>query len=346
MDADTTLFLFLPAEADGPLLWARAEGGRITGEGPDWQGDAGVACVIAIAPVRDMGVAQVDLPDLAPAQAAAAARLALADRIALGGQAVHLVAEGGRAVWLPVAQMEAWLARLGTRPEHIIPAAALFTPQQGAFRFSTGVETLVVTAGAVWADEPTLTAAMAPEGVEDVSPERVAAALLSAADAPSLDLLSGAYGPKRSWGFAAPAWKRAALLTGALLGVSLMIPLAQAWSVHRSAAKLEREAEALARKAFPGTPDPLMALATKGATRGQFTRHYAMVAEVIAATPGSELGTLTLRPDGTLDVAVRAPDRAALQSIATRIGAQGMAVVVGAEATVQGKVSANMQVTG
>ncbi len=348
MQERETLFLFLPAVPGAAIGWARAVEGRFVAHGRDWAADgydAGNTRQIALAPVAITGMAQVNLPALAPMQAAAAARLALADRLVLTEAPVLLgvaQGEGPRAAcWVDAAWLEAtqstW-GEAGLAPHALIPACTLLRPAPGQiFRYRVGDETLCVAQDAAWRDEPVLTAAMG--AVQDVETASAEAASLVAADDPPCDLL--AVTAQRGRGRMADAGRAIAALLLALLIVSALIPVARAYAQHRAAVWLEAEAAQLARRAFPDAADPLAALGQ--GTGGGIARGYAALAQAVEAVPAAELAALSYAPAG-LQARVRLADGAARDALLRQLRSAGYETRIEGETREQGRLMLSIRV--
>lgn len=332
------LILFLPADG-GALAPGSIDGhhGR----------------VVAIAPVAACGMAHVDLPALAPAQAAAAARLQLADRLSLEAEPVHLVVADGNGLrpvcWVAERLMRVWqdqLAALELVPDAIIPAALVMPPPpEGAVRFVLGGETLVAAGPSVWRDDPVLTSALTAAAPVTLDADESADALRAAAASPPLNLLSGAFAQRKGWRSDGQAVRMIALLLAALILVSLLIPVAQAWSIHRAADRLEAQARQIARARFPEAADPL--LAARQTRAGAFPARYAALAAAIETSSGAELAGLSFTREGVMDARVRVgAGAAARDAFISQLSGNGLQARLLSQAPEQGRNLLSLRLEG
>lgn len=345
MSIGDTLFLFLPADQEAPLAWLRATDGAVTTRGIAWQEEPDArsgARVIGIVPASHCGFARIDLPALAPAQAAAAARLALADRIGLTEGEAQVSVEPGtgdrRMAWASSAWVRGWLDRLaalGLAPDALIPASVLVRPEPGqCMRLALPGETLCVAREAAWPDDGLLTPAMGLP-VVDLAKEDLEAALLAAAADPAINLLAGQFAPRRSWLEPLALWKQVAGMTAALLLLIMLVPVARAWMAHRAASALELQALERARRIDPAARDP-QAVAAFGQRR--FSDGYARLAAAISETMGAELASLSQTRGAPLSASVRVADAAMRDALIARLNDHGLGAQRSAESVEQGRL--------
>ena len=114
--------------------WLRLEGPVVTARGDGWAtvpAPADGAEVVAVVPGDAVVLHWVELPDLAPAQMAAAARMLAADVSAAPVETVHVAAgKAGEDGFRPLALVDRglmahWLAQLaegGIEADHVVPA--------------------------------------------------------------------------------------------------------------------------------------------------------------------------------------------------------------------------------
>lgn len=323
------------------------------GEGVTPLGPAGhPARIVAIAPASVCGMALIDLPVLAPAQAAAAARLALADRLALEAEAVHLVVaqgEGPRpACWVAERKMRRWLALLDEaelKPDAIVPANGIAALLPGdPVRLMLATEPLVASRGLIWRDDPVVTAALVEGPVADLGDAETQDLLGRLAEAPPVDFLSGPFAPRVGWRSALPQLRQIAGLAAGVALLSALIPVAQAWSIHRAAERIETAARAAARVALPDAPDPMAALAQMRG--GHFLAHYAVLTQVIESQAGTELAALSLSRDGALDARIRVGTGAPRAALLAALAAQGLSPRVIREQAEQGRLLLSLRLEG
>ncbi|ABF52046.1 General secretion pathway L [Sphingopyxis alaskensis RB2256] len=347
--------------AAAPAAWLRIDDGVVVDSGQDdgwvadWekQGDDGPDDrLIALAPAADVPLRWFHYPDAAPAQAAAAARID-ALKASLGDAAgLHVVAgqptEMGQAVPVAVTTHAAmtgwtgWLAARGLTAAAIIPAAAALPPPEADSLWSAelGGERIIRSADRAWASDPELDPLIA--GNHDVAPldaEAMREALLLTLAAPPLDLLSGAWKPKRRWAVDPAMLRLAKRLAIALVAVSVAIPIVYALRLTADTSRADDAVVAMATRAGVTASDASAAeteidrrLATAGGGPLAFSVPASALYDAMRDAPGVSLKNLSHRTDGTLTTTLAAPRvddinqvLLALQARGYRITAQPMA---------------------
>jgi general secretion pathway protein L len=127
------LLLLAPHPTDQPH-WQRRAGARIIAQGQGLPpADPAVPLIVAV-PGEAVALHWLDLPELAPAQAAAAARLLLGDRLAEADPHISIAAGSGPRPVAVVARaaMAGWLAEL---------AGAGLTPNRAGARTAAAAST-------------------------------------------------------------------------------------------------------------------------------------------------------------------------------------------------------------
>ena len=136
---------------DAEAHWLRLEDGEIVARGDQ----AGLLAAsdgetrLLVAPARDVSLHALDLPNLAPAQARAAAQLALAEKSLLPADQLHIScgAQGEDSPARTIAlvsciQMQAWIEAFD--PDVIVPAPLLLPqPDEGYVRAILGDEVVL-----------------------------------------------------------------------------------------------------------------------------------------------------------------------------------------------------------
>jgi len=349
MQTDDALILFLPVDPAGPLAWVRVSEGRIIARGDDWGFAEAPARVLGVAPAQSTSMITLDLPALAPAQAARAAQMALGDWRSIGPGEQQFVVEPGagrrRTIWVDAHLLRSWQARLAEAGLHVKAIVAALTiiplPAAGWVRYRAGPSVCVLGMGGGWSDDDVLTKAMGASDAVMLDDATVEAALIAALDDPPLNLLSGRFGPRSGWSDLA-SWRWVAGLALAVLLVSALIPLARAYALHRAAARLESEALGYARQADPQAADPLQTL-QKGAGSA-FSARYAALAAALSAVNGAELSSLTLTPGGVIEARVRVAHQGELSALLTRLSAGGLVVAADPPTQEQGRLSVPLRV--
>ena len=188
-----------------------------------------------------------------------------------------------------------------------MPASLAILPssdREQALALPVGDETVVRGRRLAVAVEAELAAVMA----RDLSlhredrPEIVERLLLQAAAAPSINLLPRT-AARASGGWR--EWRLTAALGAMLLVSPLLFLAADAWRHDRAASRMERESQALARRAWPDMApgaDPAAEAARRlagDASRGGFSRVASALFAAVEQVEGAELDALFLDPDGT-----------------------------------------------
>ncbi len=259
---------------------------------------------------------------LAPAQAAAAARLMLADASAEGLGDMHVAVGNAERELTPVAlvpnaRMEEWTEG---DPDMIVPAPLLLrAPGEGLVRRDAGAVPDYRGAAASFSVEPEIAGLLVGEApVRVVDEAEFEAGLAAALAPPVLNLRQGAWARRRQWKVDASSARRVGWLVLALAVLSLVLLLAQTMRYSSAASALEDEAAALGARA-PG-----------GDARPGFTPLASVLFGAIQAVPNVELARLDYRADGTLVATVTVDTPATLQALRRQIETGGLQVQEGA----------------
>jgi general secretion pathway protein L len=374
-----TLILWLPPvtaladETAARPAWLRVDDGVIVDSGQDdgwidaWerpQDDAADDRLIALAPAADVPLRWHHYPDAAPAQAAAAARLdALKDSLG-EASALHIVAgqpaEAGQAVPVAVtthAAMTAWtgwLAAQGLSPDAILPAAATVPPPEAdtLWAAEVGEETIVRTADRAFLSNPELDPLMAGDRtIAPLDAARMREALLLSLAAPPLDLLSGAWKPKRNWAVDPALLRLAKRLLIALLVVSLMVPVVHAIRLMSDSSRADEATVEIAKKAGIAAPDAEAAeaeidrrLAAAGGGPLAFSVPASALYDAMRDTPGVTLKSLAHRTDGTLTTTLAAPRVDDINAVLLALQAHGYRITAQPMAGTDGQQMANVTI--
>ena len=279
---------------------------------------------------------------LAPAQAAAAARLMLADASADPLADMHLAtgrAEQGLTpvALVPAADMARWLdalASAGVDPEAIVPTPLLLPPPEsghvwrdrGAVRDHRGV-------ASAFSLEPELAGALlgeqAPAGLTDAEFEAGLGPLVAA---PPLDLRQGAFARRRQWRLQRGHSRRIGALLLLLAGLSLAVQVAAILGYTFAADRLRAEADAIAAPA-------------RGTQSGPgFAPLAATLFEAVRATPNVEVTRIEYRGDGSIGATVMLDAPATLDALRGRIEASGFRAFAGETRTAGGRPTADLTV--
>ena len=340
-----TLLVFIDDGADAPALgeWLLLDGDAVAGRGAATQDLPAAGRTVLAVPGDQVSIHWLELADgLAPAQAAAAARLMLGEASAEPMSNLHVAIgrpEGGRtpAALVPLGRMTDWLAAAaaaGVDPEAIVPGPVLLTvPEAGFVRRDRGPVADYRAPGAAFTLEPELAEALvgdAPVGTLDEAAFEAAAGRALAA--PLLDLRQGPFGRRRHWRVERQRLRRVAIFAIALALLTLAVQVATILSYTFAADRLQAEADALAAEGAGGGSD-----AGPG-----FGAAASALFSAVRATPQAEISGLDYRPDGTLVATISADSPATLAALQERIGASGLSVTPGESRTAGGRLSTEL----
>lgn len=376
-----TFLLWLPplsvldgSDAPADVAWLRVDDGVIVDSGQDdgwvdaWErSDDGAESddrLIALAPAADVPLRWHHFPDAAPAQAAAAARIE-ALRDSLGDPAsLHVVAgtpaSAGQAVPVAVTTHEAmsvwtgWLAARELEAATILPAAAAVPPPEPDALWSAevGGEQIVRTADRAYVSDPALDPLIAAgRDIAPLDPDVMREALLLSLAAPPLDLLSGAWKPKRRWALDPALLRLGKRLLAALVLVSLAIPLVHALRLASDTRRADDAVVATAKKVGVAAPDAMAAeaeldrrLAAAGGGPLAFSVPASALYDAMRDAPGVTLKSLSHRTDGTLTTTLAAPRVDDLNQVLLALQARGYRVTAQPMAGTDGQQMANITV--
>jgi general secretion pathway protein L len=317
------------------VRWQRSDGTQ----GNGWPVPDSTPLVLAV-PGEAVALHWLDLPDLAPAQAAAAARMALADRLAEADPHIAVAPGGGLRPVAVVAreQMAGWLAdaaRAGWKPSAIIPDPLLLpAPASGWSVAQDGPRVLARSANAAFAAEADLAAAI-------IGTDATTLVQPAPPDVLPLDLLSGEYAPVTRWRPDRTQLKRLVLLAAAVAGLWLGGDLAALLRARSAASAADAELMALAPGATDGATafTALQAQAQQRGAAGGLAALAGPVVQALSARPGAGLASLTYTPTGGL-VAGVAGGGGEAQALADALSAAGLAAAPGTtRATADGSIS-------
>lgn len=375
MSASDTLLIFLDAH-DGIEGWLRLGADGVVARGPGLDDlpplvdpdSAEPLKIVAVVPGETVSLHWLELPGgLAPAQAAAAARMMAAEVSAQPIDDMHVaVAEAGEdeggtlriIALVPALAMTAWLARLqaaGIDPEWMLPEPLLLKrPEAGFVRYARGAVPVHRGASDAFALEPELAALIIGDApVETIDAEAFEAGLAEAVAAPAINLRQGAFARKHGWKIDWKIVRRLAWLGFGILIVTLAIQMAAILRYTQGADALEAEAEKVAASALPrGTriDDPARQLTRRLAElRGGgagFGAVSSALFEGIRATPGAQLSAMNFERDGSLRATIQGDAPATIAAVQQRLEAGGFAVDAGPMRTGGGQPTAELTVRG
>jgi general secretion pathway protein L len=358
------LLLFL-GRGGGIEGWIRLADGAIAARGAGLDGSEAHrgAPVVAVAPGEEVTLRWLDLPaGLSAAQSAGAARLMAAELSAQPVAELHVAVgreagEGMRFVGLvPMETMRGWLAatkEAGFEAERIVPETLLLpAPAEGFATWDAGPLRLYRAADEAFALEPELgDLLLAGRSAAALDAETFEEGLAGALDEAPLDLRQGPFGRRRDWRVAPARARRLAVLTAALLLVSLVVQVAAIARYGFAADSAEAETRRVAAAALPRSPglaDPPAALRERLAElRGGGAGFGATVGalfDAVKATPNIELSALTFSPDGSLRATVQADSPAVIEALRQRVEASGFTAEAGAPRSGGGRRVADLMV--
>ena len=305
--------------------------------------DSAAAATILAVPGDQVALHWIDLaPGLTPAQAAAAARLMLADASAEPISTMHVAigpAENGLtpAAIVPMERMSGWLAEAGAAGldlDIVVPTPLLLAPPAAGFvGRDLGEVGDYRGPAAAFTLEPELAEALIGDAsVEPIDEARFEAQLADVLAAPVLNLRQGAFARRRQWKVEGGRLRRAAILTIAIVVLTLAVQVATILSYTFAADRLEAEADTLA------------APAAGADTRIGFGAAAAVLFEAIRSTPNAELARLEYRPDGSLNATVMMDGPETLAALRARLEASGLAVEAGELRSAGGRPTADLTV--
>ena len=363
MSEATTLVLFVGST--GAVRWLRSAGGEVVvhGENVAALPPADDDRVVAIAPADAVTLHWAELPDLARAQALAAARLLVSENSLSPTERLHVAlgrpveGEADRAIGVvDVDRIAGWLAELqalGFDPDSIIPAPLLLPrPEEGYVAGAPGGDPVLRGRNSGFADEPELSRHLIGDApVMAIDGAALDAAIVAAVAEPVLDLRQGVFAKRRPWRIDWPLIRRLGWLALAIALATLLIGLALIARYSFAAERIEREAEVTARAALPrgATGDPVAALDARlrdfrGGGLG-FTTTAGALFGAVQATPNVELTALDFGADGTLRATIAAPGAPEAEALRARIARSGLAVEASPFQSEAGRIAGEFRIS-
>jgi general secretion pathway protein L len=339
------LLVFLRGDAD--LAWLRLDGdGRVAARGDGAPAALPDETVVAVVPGEAVTLHWVEMPELSPAQAAAAARLAAADVCAAPVAQAH-VAVGRRDEqgFYPIAVADGaavagWLARCreaGLDPDVIAATPLLLAaPDEGVRLAEAGEVVLVRGLRLAFAAEPELAALLigeAPPSAVDAA--AFEAGLGAALDALPVDLRQGPFAKVTPWQLDTRRLRRFAGLAALILLTMLLVNLVQLLRYSLAADFAEQAVAAEARELLPRSTeihDPAgqvrAHLAETGASGG-FAAPAAALFAALRDIAGAEVTSLRYDGTGALTAAVATAQGGDLAAIQEKLAAAGFEATAG-----------------
>jgi general secretion pathway protein L len=313
--------------------WWRIADGRICARGQDggWPELDARTQIIGIAPAADCTLHHAAFPGLTEKQAASAAHLFAAGQTIEPAAQLHSAItaadSGGQRIIATcaaarMADWTGWAIAQGLALAAIIPAGLLVPVDDSAgaapdalTRARVGGEAIIRGRAIAFADDPALTPLLAPDAamIGACSEAALDAAMVSACDAPPANLLSGRFAPAGAAWFDGVVLRRAAMLAGLIVLMSLGIAIASLWRLNADTARLDALTQEQAARALSAKPTAERAigdldakLAMMGGGPARITNPLAGLLQAMDPVPAVAIDTLNWRNDGTLTVTLGA----------------------------------------
>ena len=172
-------------------------------------------------------------------------------------------------------------------------------------------------------------------------------------DGAPLNLLQGAYAPRRDWHGVGQVWRRAAALSAAAAVVGLMVLVSDGLRLARDADAATARAEAIARQALPETKrivNPraqvraaLTELQSKGGNG--FLRASSVLFTAVSEVDGVQINTLRFdAKQGDITATLSLPSFEAMERVKAAVKQRGGALQEGAARQDGGRVAAEITV--
>ena len=340
----SSLLAFVDGGADAPPTlgrWLLLDGGAVVERGEAAEGLPAAARTLLAVPGDQVSIHWLELAaGLAPAQAAAAARLMLGEASAEPMSTLHVAigrAEAGRtpAALVPLGRMEQWLAAAaaaGLDPASIVPEPLLIpVPETGFLRRDHDEVADYRAPGAAFTLEPELADALVGDApVEALDQAGFEAGIGPAVASPALDLRQGPFARRRHWRVERQRLRRIVLFAILLALLTLVVQVATILSYTFAADRLQAEADALAGAGAGPAAGPGFGITA------------AALFAAVRDTPQAEISSLDYRSDGTLVATVSADGPATLAALQERISASGLSVTPGQSRTAGGRMSTEL----
>jgi len=364
------LLLYLGAGADAP--WLRLHDSRVVSRGVNFSAipvesddPERAETIVGIVPGSDVAIHWVDLPDLAEAQAAAAARLMASEVSAERLDNLH-VALSARRVGaderimgvVGADRMTRWIAEAqaaGFDPDALVPETLLLSPpDEGLVTTEAGALILARGKRQAFAVEPELLAILAAEApTQPVSADEIEAGLGGVLAGWPLDLRTGIFRKRRRWRIDWPLVRRLALLGALIFALNALIQLTLIAKYNADADRAEARTAVIAKQTLPRATriaDPAAQMSQRlsqlrGGGAGLSTVLGGLF-EALRAAPNVEVQALQFDPSGTLRVTLSAVNGSDLGAVRTALAARGLSAESGDMRAANGRQIVEMKVTG
>ena len=330
--------------ADGAIV-ARGEG--LAAHDPDDH-------VVAVIPAQDVTIHHADLPDLAEAQAQAAARLMIVEQSVGAADTLHVaVGKANGAGDRPVvaidrAKMVALLGDMvaqGHDPDLVIAAPMLIArPESGFVKADFGTETIIRGHDGAFVDDPILTPLLTGGVLTTLDRPALERGLIAGVTNPEVDMRQGVFAKRRAWGLDRVRLRRIGRLALALAAVTLLFGIVQLVRLNMAADRIATNNIVIARAALPpGTNinNPLIQVQEQlnnlRGPGGGMLPLAAAVATAANATLNVELTSMIFDGGGTLRITARATSAADLTTFEARLSGAGLTSAAGPALVDQGR---------
>ncbi len=310
--------------------------------------------VVAVVSANDVTIHHANLPDLAEAQALAAARLMIAEQSAAPAGSLHVAvgtADGAGdrpVVTIDRGRMAALLADMavaGIDPDVMVAAPMLLArPETGFVLGNFGNETILRGHDSAFVDDPVLTPLLTGDLVTALDRQALERGLIEGVTNPEVDMRQGIFTKRRAWGLDWVRLRRIGWLAVALALVTLLFAIIQLVRLNMAADRIEANNIVIARGALPpGTNinNPLIQVQEQlnnlRGPGGGMLPLAAGVASASNATPNVELTSMIFDGGGTLRITARATSAADLTTFETRLAGAGLTSAAGPALVDQGR---------
>jgi len=303
------------------------------------------------------------LPTRDATQALAAARLQWEGESAFTGEALHLALgpledDGYRlAVAVSPARIQAWLDEArqhGVTPDLVLPDhLALPAPPDGEIHAARMPDGTAIVRGhrlAFSCEIDMLPALLGERPVKSLDPALAARLMAQCVRDPAINLLQGAFAPRRCGWHRDRRMLRIAILAGLLVLSPLLLRLGEGAYLQYAAHGLRQDSLAAAAQIVPGN-DPVASLAQRvrrvdlaggGGPAG------ALVQLLAALEPGADLQLegLTVAADGVVTALLRHASPGELEALAVSLRDRGVAMTVVASRPDAGRTLSDIRLGG
>ncbi len=334
--------------------WLRVVDNAIVARGDGMTSPSAEDHVVAVVPAHDVTIHHAKLPDLAEAQALAAARLMIAEQSAAPAGSLHIAVgqtngAGDRAVVAidrgRMAALLADMAVIGIDPDAVVAAPMLLVrPETGFVRGNFGDETILRGPDGAFIDDPILTSLLTGGAVTTLERAALEHGLVAGVTNLEVDLRQGIFAKRRAWGLDWVRLRRIGWLALALAAVTLLFHIVQLVRLNMAADRIEANNTVTARAALPpGTNinNPLIQVQEQlnnlRGPGGGMLPLAAGVATAANATPNVELTSMIFDGGGTLRITARTTSAADLATFETRLAGAGLTSAAGPALVDQGR---------